>query len=81
MVPDARTPEKYFCLENVNRKWLGGQKLFFNMYFYTYDDPKTPLVCLVKEVTAEGKEEQKKKQEKYELRLHEGLLDYRRRIL
>jgi len=60
--------EKYFCLENINRKWHTGKKLFFDLYFYAYDDPKVPFLCLVKEVTVAGRQVQKIKQQKYETR-------------
>jgi transcriptional regulator with PAS, ATPase and Fis domain len=73
--------EKYFSLENVNRKWHMGQILFFDLYFYAFDDRKVPLICLVKEVTVEGRQEQQIKQQKYEIRLLEDLLYSRRRIL
>jgi transcriptional regulator with PAS, ATPase and Fis domain len=73
--------EKHFSLENVNRKQLGNQIVFYNLYFYPYDDRKVSLLCLVKEVTDEGKQRQQIRQQRVEIRLLEGLLDSRRSLI
>ena len=73
--------DKNFSLENVNRKQYGNQIVFYNLFFYPYDDRKVSLLCLVKEVTDEGRQRQQIRQQKFEIRLLEGLLDSRRRSI
>lgn len=73
--------EMHFSLENVNRKQFGNQLVFYDLFFYPFGDRKLSLLCLVKEVTDEGKQRQQIRQQKFEIRLLEGLLDSRRRSI
>ena len=72
--------EKYFILENINRKLQNSQTAYFNLYFYSFKDRKVPLLCLVRDVTSEAQQRQQINQQKYELRLLEGLLTSQRGV-
>jgi DNA-binding NtrC family response regulator len=73
--------DKHFILENVNRKQFDNQIMFYNLFFYPYEGRRESLLCLVMGVTDAGRQEQKIRQQKFEIRLLEGLLDSRRRFI
>lgn len=73
--------QKYFSLENINRKQKNHEILYYDLYFYPYPERQIALLCLVKDVTVEARQKQQINQQKYEISLLESLLASRRGIM